>query len=185
MDLRKLLFILVFIFSASSIFADDLEIDKIRSLYIEAAEEEKACKQMLELLSAVDEKTPLLLGYKASATMMMANYIFSPFSKLSHFKKGRLMLEQALSADQSNVELRTLRYLTQVNAPSFLGYNSNIESDRVFILNHVSKIKDAKSKSFVIKILKQAKALTAEEERQLALLKVRWDTGFMSSETQF
>lgn len=157
MDLMKLFFIsMVFIFSDISIHAAEIDISKVRKLYIEAAENEKACNAMLELLSFADVKTPLLLAYKASATMMMANYVGSPFSKLSYFKKGRKMLEQALDSDKSNVELRLLRYMVQVNTPSFLGYGDDLESDKRFILDNISKMTDIDLKDFVIKILSKS-----------------------------
>lgn len=157
MDIMKLFFIsLVFIFFGNSIHAEDIDISKVRKLYIEAAESEKACDEMLELLSFADEKTPLLLAYKASATMMMANHVGNPFSKLSYFKKGRKMFDQAVAIDKSNVELKVLRYVVQINAPSFLGYNGDIESDKTFILNNIPKMKNIESKDFVTKVLNES-----------------------------
>lgn len=165
--MKLFLISMVFIFSASSVFAENIDIIEVRKLYVEAFTDKNKCKEMNTLLSKVDEKAPLLLGYRASVTMMMANFAFNPFSKLSLFKKGRQMLEQAIALDKKDVELRTLRYLAQINTPSFLGYNLNIDSDREFILNQTPKIKDAKSKEFVIGILKQAKQLSADEEKKL------------------
>ena len=148
--MRKFFLIaLVFVCSAAYSNIARVDMNKARKLYKEAATDGTACTALLELLNTADQKMPLLLGYKASATMMMANYVGSPFSKLSYFKKGKQMLEEAVSADKQNVELRLLRYLVQKNTPSFLGYDDNIEEDKAFISNNLSGMKDLDSKDFV------------------------------------
>lgn len=116
---------------------------KVRSLYQKAATEEQACEKLIKMLKSNDAtENPLLLGYKGSATMMMANHVFSPFTKFSYFEKGKKMLEKAVEADNENVELRFLRYAAQKNAPSFLGYDNHIVSDKRFILQSSSRIDD-------------------------------------------
>lgn len=128
-----LLWILLF-FSTSGYTQTDF-INKVRLLYLKAAEEEQACETLIRLLKSRNaQEKPLLLGYKGSATMMMARHVVNPFSKLSYFKKGRNMLESAIEADRRNVELRFLRYAVQTHAPSFLGYDEHVEGDKKFML---------------------------------------------------
>lgn len=148
---------LLFICCHGYAYPEPINMNKVRSLFKEAATDEKACKAMLAILEKVDENKPLLLGYKASATMMMANYVGSPFSKLSYFKKGKQMLELAVGKDKRDVELRLLRYLVQKSAPSFLGYHSHLEEDKAFISNNIAGIKDLDKKNFVIKTLNDSK----------------------------
>src|SRR5688572_3560519 len=78
-------------------------VNEVRLLYQQAARDEKHCKKLIRLLEPCNESNPLLFGYKGVATMMMANYVFNPFSKLSQFKKGKKMLEKAIAADINNV----------------------------------------------------------------------------------
>lgn len=144
-----------------------VDIASVRILFQKAVSDEKACKQLTHLLAPYDERNPLLLGYKGSGTMMMAKHVFNPFSKLSYFKKGKQMLESAIATDETNFELRFLRFTAQTNMPSFLGYNNDIEKDKEFILNYYSHIKDAELKEFVLPSLKKSKYLTTTEKEQL------------------
>ena len=41
--------------------------------------------------------------------MMMAKHVFNPFSKLSYFKKGKQMLENAIETDGQNLELEIFK----------------------------------------------------------------------------
>jgi hypothetical protein len=80
---------------------------------------------------------PLLTGYKAAGYMVMANHLFNPVTKLSFFKKGRLLLENAVAADTSDIELRFIRYSIQTHCPSFLGYKRSILEDRRMLLQYI------------------------------------------------
>jgi hypothetical protein len=144
-----------------------VDIASVRSMFQQAASDEVACKKMIRVLAPYDEKKPLLLGYKGSGTMMMAKHVFSPFSKLSYFKKGKQMLESAINTDDKNFELRFLRFTAQTNIPSFLGYDSDIQKDKEFILNHFLQIKDTGLKEFVLPILIKSKYLNNIEKQQL------------------
>jgi hypothetical protein len=156
--------LLILFFAA---LAYGIDINEVRGLYKKAAIDEKANETMLSILSSVDEKSPLLLGYKASGTMMMANYVINPLSKLSYFNRGKRMLESAIAADTKSLELRFLRFMVQVNSPSFLGYVNNIESDKRYILDNMVNMTDMKSKEFVSAILKDSKHLNPAEKTRL------------------
>ena len=156
------------IYCASSFKSNaSVDIASIRILFQKAVSDEKACKQMIHLLAPYDEKKPLLLGYRGSATMVMAKHIFNPFSKLSYFKRGKQMLESAINSDNKNFELRFLRFIAQTNMPSFLGYNDDIKNDKEYILNNYLHIIEAKLKEFVLPSLKESKYLTTNEKDQL------------------
>ena len=156
--------LLILFFAA---LAYGIDINEVRGLYKKAVIDEKANETMLSILSSVDEKSPLLLGYKASGTMMMANYVINPLSKLSYFNRGKRMLESAIAADTKSLELRFLRFMVQVNSPSFLGYVNSIESDKRYILDNMVNMTDMKSKEFVSAILKDSKHLNPAEKTRL------------------
>lgn len=119
-----------------------------------ATSNEEACTKMISLLAPFNEtNNPLLFGYRGGATMLMAKHAFNPFSKLSYFKKGKLMLESAINADQTNVELRFLRYTIQTNVPGFLNYNSDKNLDRTFISQSLPKLKDQELKKIISEFL--------------------------------
>jgi hypothetical protein len=147
----KIVFAFLIIFFSLHSFAQTATLTRVRSLYALSEKQEGACKEMMELLSPYNEKNnPLFLGYKASATMMMARYASNPFSKLSYFNRGKRMLEKAVNADKNNIELRSLRFLVQSNVPSILGYSGEIESDRAFIINNAHFVQDPTLKKNII-----------------------------------
>ena len=136
--------------------AKDPSLSSIRLKFHNSTSSEKVCKDLIKQLEPYNEKNnPLLLGYKGGATMLMATHVVNPFSKLSYFKNGRISLEKAIQADKNNVELRFLRYTVQTNIPSFLGYSSNLEKDRVFLRESVNGVKDNDLKKIITSYLKQ------------------------------
>jgi hypothetical protein len=129
-------------------------IKEVRIMLHNATSNEEACTKMISLLAPFNEtNNPLLFGYRGGATMLMAKHAFNPFSKLSYFKKGKLMLESAINADQTNVELRFLRYTIQTNVPGFLNYNSDKNLDRTFISQSLPKLKDQELKKIISEFL--------------------------------
>jgi hypothetical protein len=131
------------IFCSSLVYAKVPAIKDVRIMLHNATSNEEACNKLISLLLPFNEtNNPLLLGYKGGATMLMAKHAFNPFSKLSYFKKGKVMLESAIKADRNNVELRFLRYTIQTNVPGFLNYSSDKNLDRTFITQSLPKIKD-------------------------------------------
>jgi len=118
-------------------------IKDVRIMLHNATTNEETCNKLISLLVPFNENNnPLLFGYRGGATMLMAKHAFNPFTKLSYFKKGRIMLERAIKAERNNVELRFLRYTIQTNVPGFLNYNSDKNIDRAFLSQSVSKLKD-------------------------------------------
>lgn len=148
--------------------AQESSIEQIRALYQKAAVEEIACEKLMNSLESIDVETnPLLFGYKGSATMMMAQHVSNPFSKLSYFHKGKNMLDIAIEADHTNIELRFLRFAAQTNAPAMLGYRGDIETDKELILNSLSSSADLSLKKLIIGYLVNSEFLDLQEKKKL------------------
>lgn len=146
-----------FLLQGLQLLAKSPEIEDVRVLFHKAESSQKVCVELIELLEPYNDKNnALFLGYRASATMLMAKHLINPFSKLSYFKKGKLMLEKAIEFDQKNVELRFLRYTIQTNVPSFLNYSEDKERDKLFLLQSLNSLKDQKLKNIISNYLKKA-----------------------------
>ena len=143
MGMKRFIIYGLILFSTNA-FAEVPSISGVRSLFEQAVIQKSACIKLIRLLEPYNEiNFPILMGYKACGTMMMAKYVLNPFSKLSHFRKGKKMLETVIAANDKIVELRFLRYSIQTNAPSFLGYNNHIAEDKMFLEKEVSFLNDA------------------------------------------
>jgi len=160
----KNMFLVALLISSTVSFAGVPSLKSVRSLYQKAAINEKSCKNLIEILSPYNNNTnPLLQGYNGCATMMMAKYTLNPFSKWSYFQKGKKMLENAIGADSTNIELRFLRFAVQTNIPSFLGYHGFIESDKKILLESISFLNDPELKNMITVYFRNCKCLTALE----------------------
>lgn len=96
-------------------------------------------KGTLEELNAFLEKD-IPNAHKGALTMKKASFVKSPATKLSLFKEGNKLLEDAIKKEPNNVEYRFLRYVIQVNSPAILGYNKEKETDLAFIKKSKSKL---------------------------------------------
>jgi len=152
----KFSFLLLF-FMYSRLFAIPTPLDEMRTLYKQAASSEDACSKLIKFCDEQKSVTnPTALGYKGCATMMMAKYFINPYSKWSAFSSGKEMLEQAINTYPTNVELRFLRFTIQKNVPAFLGYNNNITSDKIFLLNEIKRLKDLQLKNTIVEFMAQS-----------------------------
>jgi len=77
-------------------------------------------------------------GYKGFAYTMIAEHYTFPTSKLRAFNTGKAMIDSAIKKFPNNLELRYIRLLVQLNAPSFLGYNKSIDVDYGFFIRNIT-----------------------------------------------
>ena len=83
------------------------------------------------------EETPLTPAYKGLCETMMARYAFLPTTKLKYFNHGKAKIEAAIRKQKDNPELRYIRLMVQLNAPSLLGYYAQVSGDIEFFINGV------------------------------------------------
>lgn len=122
-----------------------LALDKmtVRKIFYSASQNKAQTEALHRYLALNGDNSSLTVGYTSMYYMLMARYAFNPLSKLNLFNKGRKMLDAAVEGDKANTELRFLRFSVQVNAPSFLSYNSNLDEDKQHIITAYSKLDDA------------------------------------------
>ncbi len=88
-------------------------------------------------------------AYAGALMMKKAGIIKNPVNKLKEFKSGREKLESAISSAPDNAEFRMLRLMTQEKAPSFLGYNKDIEGDSRFLREHFRSLHNSVQKILI------------------------------------
>lgn len=147
------------------------ELIKIRNLYEQAALKEVAYVSLNNLLGNTKLNTPLLIGYNGANTMIGANYVFNPISKLNRFNKGKKLIEHAIGLAPNHAELRYIRFSIQTNLPSFLGYKDNINEDKQFMMKQMGSLTDNDLRERIINYLLFYKKCTASEIQQLLVWK--------------
>lgn len=95
-------------------------------------------------------------------TMKKAELLINPAEKLSHFRKGKTLLEQAILEAPTNIEFRFLRLIIQEKAPSFLQYNQNIQEDVSQICVNYKTLEE-NLKKVVFDFAQQSKYLKAQD----------------------
>lgn len=113
--------------------AHTTNLDVIRANYHQVLSDKQLCKKMIAELEKTKNNSATNLAYLGGLQTIWANHTFNPISKLDIFKKGKKNIEQAINKEPNNAEIRFIRLSVQKNAPSFLGYKSNIKSDTEFI----------------------------------------------------
>ena len=160
--------ILIFLFIISMpAYSGDLKLAEVRTLFGKSATDEASCVKLLSLLEKLPRENSTLIAYKAVATMMMAKFVFNPYSKLSKFNEGKRMLDQSVGSDNNNIETRFLRFVVQTNSPQFLGYNTDISNDKKFIFNLIDKVMDAELKDMIIEHMITSVFISHEEKLKL------------------
>jgi hypothetical protein len=114
---------------------------------------------------------PVYQAYYYAAEMASANYVFNPVSKLSLFNKGKDKLESLVRSYPDHFEIRFIRYAVQLKAPSFLGYNKHLQSDREFILDQLPSIKASDHRLYVqtLSFMLLHAQLSQQEKKSLSL----------------
>ena len=98
----------------------------------------KDAKAIQKLITTLDQSTASSdrTAYLGALTMKSATLKETPKEKLEVFKKGKDLLEKAITANKKNTEYRFLRLMIQENAPKFLKYSSNKDEDASWIKEH-------------------------------------------------
>lgn len=157
---------LVIILAVVMAFGNNQEsaFSRVRTLYQKAAGDEAAAKDLLKFTKDFDEDNPVLMGYNGAAHMMMAKHVINPFSKMSHFNKGKKIYKTAILTSPENIELRFLRFAVQSEAPGFLGYKENIAEDKKILMDEVLTLKDQELKTMILDYLLSSKNISAGEK---------------------
>ncbi len=158
--------IFIFVFCSlvfSSAGNDDLI--HLRDLYYKASVNRKDAEVFSEAVAATSSiKSSLASGYAGMAWMIKANHAYNPYNKLSYFLKGKALLDDAITADPKEVELRFLRFCVQTNAPAFLGYSGKIAEDKKVIVLGFHALKDNDLRKRIREFMVSSKSCNEQEK---------------------
>lgn len=115
---------------------------QMRNLYEKLKDSEE---NTLALQKVAKQSTTISPGikkaYLAVTCMALSQYRVSPVYKWKAFNEGKATLEEAIKEDSTALEVRYIRLSIQQHAPSLLGYNTKIKSDRNFLVTHLNSIR--------------------------------------------
>lgn len=109
----------------------------------------------------IDEN--LKIAYYGASETMLAKHGTSISESVGLFKSGKGYIEIAVKNSPSNVEIRLVRLMIQHNAPSILGYHSDIDEDKAFIIDHFNSISTS-LKAYIKRIARETDVFTADQK---------------------
>lgn len=112
----------------------------------------------------IDEN--LRIAYYGASETMLAKHGGSISERVALFKSGKRYIEIAIKNSPSDVEIHLVRLMIQHNAPSILGYHSDISEDKEFIIKHFNNV-TPDLKAYINRIAKETDVFTSEEKSRL------------------
>lgn len=95
----------------------------------------------------------IVSSYKAVSKSALAQYVFSPYTKIKYFFAGKNELEKCISYEK-NLENVFLRLVVQLSIPAFLGYSDDIEDDLIYLRSNIKKYDVSLAyKTFIVQTL--------------------------------
>ena len=160
---------LYFLFACSyTAMANTVDLVKLRRMYYNAVDSRASAKVFSNTMKSINAGgDPILICYKGMADLIQASHSYNPYSKLAYFNSGKDLLEKAVKAAPTNIEIRFMRYCVQSNAPFFLGYSGETKNDKKFILDGWRNISDQDLKIKIKDYLLQSGKCTTEEKAKL------------------
>lgn len=89
------------------------------------------------------------IGFEGALLMKKAGLVKKVGEKLSLFKEGHKLLDEAIKKDELNAELRFLRLMIQEHAPGILKYKGDIDSDSAFLLKNFNQLQPETQKAVI------------------------------------
>ena len=157
---------ILYLFLLLPVFAEAQNLEDLRKEYARVPDDSAVCAKLYKMVS-VPSNDNIIKGYKGAITTAMAGHVTNKMEKLRFFKSGKNELEQSLAADNSNVELRYLRYTVQMHAPGALGYNKELDSDRKYIIDNLGAVKNQTAKAEIKKYLLLSGKLNEAEKQKV------------------
>ncbi len=169
-SIKIIILVLVFILNTKiDLCGQSLLVNDIRARFALAVKSEEACEELFnEMNQMKGKREPVFTGYLGAVTISMSKYTGNPFGKYEYFQDGKKLVESAIREAPANVELRFIRLSIQENAPSFLGYTSNVAADKKIILEQLQNLPQPKLKEAIINYIGHSKVFSDAEKQKVS-----------------
>jgi len=166
-------FLAVLFIVVNFMVTDSITLVEIRNLYEQASNNKAVNLKLNGMLGGVKRDNSVLECYRGAGIMIEANHVFNPLTKLSRFRKGKAIIENAILSDPNGIELRYIRLTIQTNIPRFLGYHEEIKNDKEFIIKKMPIVKDPDLANRMADYLSSSKICTVDELKQIQQWKTK------------
>ncbi len=148
-----------FILIINGYFANS-DVTTARDLYKKGAKDKVYVEQLLKLTNN-KKSIPLMKAYHGCALAMLAKYYINLISKLSTLRDGLKELNEVVSGDNKDVEIRFLRFSIEDSVPTFIPLEKHIALDKEYILSHLNNKHEFHETIYAY--LAQSSSITSQE----------------------
>ena len=118
-------------------------------------------------MSAFSSNEPVFIAYQGVSEALMAKVRWDPFRKLAHLSDAREMLNNAIEKDNTNLEIRFLRFSLEYYVPSLLRINETLVEDKQVIMANLKLLDNFQFEDdmvqYILNFLDESKLCTNEE----------------------
>jgi hypothetical protein len=177
MKYKRFLLLLLLMFQfLEGTFAQSVKVEAVRVDFFGMQKVEDGALKLYFRLKPLDLKNnPVLMAYRGACSAAAAGSVSGVSKKLQYFSKGKEELEKAVKSSPQDAEIRFLRLATQLNAPGFLGYSSNISEDKALIIRKMSLLETNDPNSYlysqIAAFLLTTEILTTKEQQIVTQIK--------------
>ncbi|MFC1543258.1 hypothetical protein ACFL4K_01810 [Candidatus Neomarinimicrobiota bacterium] len=117
----------------------------LRQAYRLSLDDAEYARQWYDELSTSRQSFPdaLTTGYLGAQQAILAKHDPLPWRKLHYLHQAETTMDQALALDPGHPEIHFLRFSYQHNVPGFLGFNDDLELDRLLLVNYLTSPSDS------------------------------------------
>lgn len=138
------------------------DISQVRKSYPTASANEKNAQAFHELVSRANTDDAVMQAYKGAAETLLSKFARKVGEKISHMKAGADLIDDAVSRDPDNIEIRMVRLSVQENVPRIVNYRKNRDEDKAAILAQYEK--SGPVKEYIRQFILRSDSFTQEEK---------------------
>lgn len=168
----RILFILLCFFTLTASAQLTLkEITTLKSDMVKAVDNPKLTDSLYIKLSKLSNKTALTTAYIGTIEALKAKHSWNPYNKIKYVKVSLKTMQKAIDLDKENLEIRFMRFSIEHFTPGFLGFSTDLTTDKKEIIKHYRNrnfgIADDELIKNIAKFMIDSKRCTDEEVRIL------------------
>ena len=157
----------IFTLLISAFLLNGSAIQEVREAFRNAEKTKEDARAFNQLMATeLNIEKYLKVAYYGASETLVAKHSGTISERVAIFKSGKNYIEIAVKNSPSNVEIRLVRLMIQYNAPSILGYHSDIDKDKEFIIKHLNST-SSDLKAYIKKIAKETDVFNSEEKLRL------------------
>ncbi len=137
--MKNILLIIGLLLLTVGVKADTLgDIQRIRKDMMRAIASESVNDSLFKVMHKTEIKNPVLLAYRGITEALCAKHSWNPYIKVKYLFVSQSTFEKAIALDPDNMEIRFLRFSIEHNCPKLPMFRTNIETDKLVIVQQIA-----------------------------------------------